>query len=62
MNFFDNLFSLDGFDSDEVDQPKKKCPEFNVSDMDNLFFYLGMLFANKKQLKDAVKNSSIWLT
>ena len=42
-----------------VDQTKKKWPEFNVNDMDNPIFCLGMLFANKKQLKDVVKNASI---
>ena len=59
MILSDDLFSLDGSNSDEVDQSKKKWLEFNVNDMDNLIFCLGILFANKKQLKDAVKNASI---
>ena len=48
VNLSNDLFSLDGFDSDGVDQTKKKWPEFNMSDMDNPIFCLGMLFANKK--------------
>ena len=59
MILSDDLFSLDGSNSDEVDQSKKKWLEFNVGDMDNPIFCLGMLFANKKQLKDVVKNVNI---
>ena len=38
VNLFDDLFSFDGSNSDEVDQPKKKWLEFNLSDMNNPTF------------------------
>ena len=40
VKLFDDLFSLDGLDNDEVDRLKKKWHEFNVSDMGNLIFVL----------------------
>ncbi|KAL4289626.1 hypothetical protein GQ457_14G018530 [Hibiscus cannabinus] len=58
--FSDDLYSIEGFDNEEVDKPNKKWPEFNyVADMDDPIFSVGMLFADKKQLKVAVKNVSI---
>ena len=59
VNLSDDLFSLNGSYSDEVDQTKKKWLKFNVSDMDNPIFCVGKLFSNKKQLKDAIKNANI---
>ncbi|KAK8674102.1 hypothetical protein V6N13_112400 [Hibiscus sabdariffa] len=58
--FSNDLYSIEGSDNEEVDKPNKKWPEFNyVADMDDPIFSVGMLFADKKQLKVAVKNVSI---
>ncbi|XVF69867.1 hypothetical protein PTKIN_Ptkin11bG0115000 [Pterospermum kingtungense] len=60
VNLSKYLFSLEDLDSKRVGKLEKKWLEFNsISDMDDLVFRVGMLFASKNQVKEAIKNASI---